>query len=250
MTYTLYVLFDKREVSRVRYVGFTRDLLKRFYRHLGEAEHSSAKSHRLNWLRKVLNEGSAVGIRALAIVGTAEEAAELEIKAIASYRQTGHPLTNGTEGGEGVQGFGGILTADAVERKIASLNTPEYLELRRLQSSIYWASLETREQQRQVMNAHWSSERAEEHRRIIVETNKRIQTGRKRSPEAREKMRLAKLGKPGVPRTEEWKRKLSESNKGVKHRPMTEEQKNKHSEAMKNPETRRKMSESAKARKR
>jgi len=47
--------------------------------------------------------------------------------------------------------------------------------------------------------------------------------GRKRSPEAKEKMRLAKLGKKQGPHSEEHKRRLSESlkNKG----PHTEERK-------------------------
>lgn len=245
MSYTVYALFDARESDVVRYIGFSRNFEKRFVAHLDEARKSLAKSHRLNWLRKV---GCRVCVRPLVIVASAEEAAVLEIKAILSYRAANHPLVNGTEGGEGIQGFGGRLSEEALNRRNISLNNPEYLAKRSGQSTEYWASEETREQQRQAMQSHWSGAEGETHRQANIEANKRIQTGLKRSPEAREKMRQAKLGKPQMPRTKEWAAKISAAQKGIKRGPRTPEQQARHTAAMQNPETRAKMSAAAKAR--
>lgn len=245
MTYTIYALFDARESNVVRYIGFSRNFEKRFDAHLDEARKSLARSHRLNWLRKINVD---VRCRPLVIVQTADEAADLEIKAIASYRKTGHPLVNGTEGGEGVQGLGGRLSDEALARRNASLNSSAYLIKRSEQSIEHWSSEEAREHQSQEMREHWSSEKAEQHRQIIVEANKRIQTGLKRSPEAREKMRQAKLGKPQMARTEEWKAKISAAQKGIKRRSWTPEEREQRRVRMQDPETRAKMSASAKAR--
>ncbi len=241
--YTVYALFDEREPSAVRYIGFSQDAERRLGAHIDEAKRSFARSHRLNWLRKATG---FVRMQRLVVVATADEAAILEIAVIASYRRAGHRLVNGTEGGEGVQGFGGVLSAEALARQNASLNSPEYLARRSEQSADYWANEENREHQKQAMVDHWSSPEGVEHRQRNVDANKRVHTGSKKSPEARERMRLVKLGKPQMPRTEEWKEKIRVAQAGKKRRPWTEEERARHMAGT----NREKMSASAKARKR
>ncbi len=226
------------------------------------------------------NDGARVLWRTLLIVETAEEAAAAKIASIKEHLESGHPLVNGTEGGDGIQieeiarwfnipphklgdltgstkanieqqsmeAFGGVLAPEALARRTATQNTPEQREMRGALSSRYWSSEESREQHRQAMKAHWSTPEGQAHRSANVVANKAIQTGLKRSPEAREKMRRAKLGKPQMPRTEEWKAKIAAAQKGVKRRPWTAEERARHMAAM-TPETRAKMSASAKARK-
>jgi hypothetical protein len=246
MPYTVYALFDEREPDAVRYVGFSVDPEKRFYSHLGEAQRSQQRSHRLNWIRKVSADGPFVHWRTLLVVETADAAALAEIASIKAHLDAGHQLTNGTEGGEGVQGFGGVLSPEALARRTAAMATPAYLARRSEQSTEYWASEGKREYQRLAMEAFWQSPEGQAQRARNSATNTRIQTGQKRSPEAREKMRLAKLGKPGTPRTDEWKAKIAAAQKGKPRRPWTDKERVRHMAGM----NREKMSASAKARKR
>ncbi len=223
MSFTVYALFDEREPDAIRYVGFSFDPEKRFYAHIGEAQRSHAKSYRLNWIRKVMAEGSLVHWKALQTFDTAEEAALAEIASIKWHLANGHRLTNGTIGGEGANGFGGSLNPDARARTNASHRTPEYKAKRSVQSSDYWADEENREKQRVAMQAWHTVE-------DVMVKNARINkirvavTGRKYSEESRAKMRAAKLGKPQMPRTEEWKAKISAAQKGKKRRPWTSEE--------------------------
>jgi len=140
-----------------------------------------------------------------------DDAALLEREFIKEYKENGHLLVNGTLGGDG-----------NFER-----------------------TDERREHQSRIMLDYWASEAGQAHREVIIETNKRIQTGLKRSDEAKEKMRLAKLGKPHArQRTPEWNAKIAAAQAGKKRRPWTEEERARHMAGMNHE----KMSESAKAR--
>lgn len=248
MPYELYALFDDRDPGHVRYIGFSKSAERRFVSHLKEAFNLPDKSYRLNWLRKVLAGNTLPLWRVLAIVATAQEAAELEIRAIESYLKCGHRLTNGTIGGEGVQGFGGHLTAEAIAKKIATYQTPEYLTNRSRNSRAYWASIEAREAQRAAMKAFWLTPESDELRRQYSEAaKKQYNSAVIHTPEAREKMRAAKLGKPHPrERTAEWNEKIGASQRGVERRKWTEED---HQRRRPTEETRAKMAASARARK-
>ncbi len=212
MAYTVYALYDAREPGAVRYIGFSSDPQKRLGEHLTEVRKISKVTRKLTWLRQILSEGITPSWRVLDNAETITAAAGIERIRIKEYRELGHSLTNGTHGGDG---------------------------------STAWAKQETRDQQKKVMLDHWASPEGELHRQQNVEANKRIQTGRKRSDESREKMRLAKLGKPQMPRTEEWKAKIAAAQAGKKRRPWTDEERARHMAGM----NREKMSASAKARK-
>lgn len=256
MTYTIYALFDELEPGTIRYIGFSRDPVARHRQHLAEAVKSRAKSHRLAWIRKVLTEGRRVMWRELATATTADEAAALEIACIRQACAAPHRLVNGTEGGEGVQGFGGVLAPEALARRNASLNAPDYLERRSETSKAYWSDDDHREQHSRAMTEFWASPegRALQAKNSAF-TRQQLKdpnyTGGPRTPEARVKMSAAKLGKPHArTRTPEWNAKIAAAQKGRKKGPKTPEQRAAHAAAMNNPETRERMRLSALARRR
>ena len=256
MTFTIYALFDEREPEVVRYIGFSRRPSDRLQEHLQEARYSQKYSHRLHWLRKVISDNARVEWRSLVVVETAEEAAIAEIAAIKDHREAGHPLCNGTDGGEGIQGFGGVLSPDALARKAATISTPEWSAQRSELSSRYWSSEETRDQHRKAMEAYWLTQEGLALREKCSTLAKAQladpnYTGGPRTESAREKMRDAKLGKPHArQRTAEWNAKISAAQKGIKRGEWSEERKAAHRARLNDPATKAKMSESAKARKR
>ncbi len=244
MTYTIYALFDEREPDAVRYIGFSCNPESRFRSHVYTARHGKELSYRANWLRKVLDDGARPMWRALAVVDSAEIAAQVEIAAIADHFERGHRLTNGTDGGEGAPGYGGHLTPEALARRTETFRSDERRALQSKLSSLYWSSGESREQQRKAMKEFWDSPESNILREANRETSRKQMTGVKRSAESREKMRVAKLGKAGTPRTAEWKAKIAAAQKGKKRRPWTDEERARHMASMNNE----KMSASARAR--
>jgi hypothetical protein len=254
MTYTVYALVDEREPEIVRYIGFSKDPSNRLKAHLSGVRHSKGHSHKLGWMRKVLSDQARILWRTLTVVDSDTAAAQAEIAAIRDHLEMGHPLTNGTEGGEGADGWGGVLTPEARAKSVAFQRTKENRAARAETSSRYWSTEETRDHQREQMEAFWRSPEGEALRVQNSEfTKAQVQDpsylGGPRTPEARAKMRAAKLGKPGVPRTAEWRAKLSASQKGKTRRPWTDEERARHAAAV-TPETRAKMAASAKARRR
>lgn len=232
ITYIIYGLFDPRQAHAIRYIGFTACMNRRLHDHISEAKRSDRSTHKLNWIRSLLAENVLPAWRQLDSVDNLQKAAEREIELIQQYLDSGAAITNGTRGGDG-----------------SVMWTPLMSQVRSEISKSYWSNESSREQQSQAMQSHWSGEKAQEHRQIIVETNKRVQTGLKRSSESRERMRQAKLGKPQMGRTEEWKQKISAAQKGIKRRLWTPEEREQRRLRMQDPETRARMSASAKARK-
>ena len=193
--------------------------------------------------------------RTLLVVDTADAAAEAEVAFIAQYFSDGHPLVNGTEGGEGVQGFGGHLSEEAAARKRAAMQTPEYLASSAAASLKRWSQPGASDHHRQQMQAFYDTAAGKlvAERQSALAKSQRADpnyTGGPTSEAARAKMRAAKLGKPhAVKRTPEWNAKISAAQKG-KPRPQSEEMKAKRAAALARPETRAKMSAAAKARRR
>lgn len=243
MSYELYALSDSRDRQRVRYIGYTKNPRWRLGCHLAEAtSEKSKRSYKVSWIRKVIVEGATVIYRPLCVVENAEIAKQYEIQAIRNYKAAGHRLTNGTLGGDGIQGH--KMPPDVIARLRAYRKTPEYLAWRSEQSRKHWSKKENRDKQRAAMKAVWASERGEEWRKTQAVANQ-VLRGQRRTPEAREKMRLAKLGKPHArTRTPEWNAKIAAAQAGKKRRPWTDEERDRHMAGMNNE----KMSASAKAR--
>lgn len=107
----IYGLYDSRFPEDCRYIGKTiRTLNTRLRDHHTEAK-GKAKHHRATWIRSVLDAGATLIIKdfehyfyfdreELKRVGSGPEK-----KWIASGREQGYDLVNGTDGGEGVVGY-------------------------------------------------------------------------------------------------------------------------------------------------
>lgn len=99
-TATIYALFDPREPDRVRYVGKTdASIATRLIQHLQQAR-SGIQSHRCKWIRSLLCLGQQPRIRLIESVSK-ESWQTRERFWIRHFRDSGHPLTNGSAGGDG-----------------------------------------------------------------------------------------------------------------------------------------------------
>jgi hypothetical protein len=95
----IYALIDP-DTNEIRYVGRTKDLSKRYSRHLIESQLPQSKTHKHNWIRKILKNGKKPLIRVLEKVPY-EHCIETEQKWIASLK-SGGLLTNSSDGGDGL----------------------------------------------------------------------------------------------------------------------------------------------------
>ena len=97
----IYTLSDEQGV---RYVGKTNNLLKRLRKHLTEAK--LKRSIREKWIYNKLQANTGIMIEVLDIVPESEWAF-YETYWISQFRAWGFNLVNGTDGGEGSNGFQG-----------------------------------------------------------------------------------------------------------------------------------------------
>lgn len=95
-THVVYALVDPRD-NLPHYVGLTRNLRYRLYRHLSDKETNADK---VAWIDSLEADGLKPETRVLARVSE-DDVADTEIYWIARGRALGWPLTNATEGGEG-----------------------------------------------------------------------------------------------------------------------------------------------------
>jgi hypothetical protein len=99
----IYTLEDPISL-KIRYIGLTsKKLSVRLSGHCASLEKS--KSHKTNWIKKLIVQGRKPIIKELDIAYSLEEACELEIYWIDQFKQWGFDLTNATIGGEGVIGY-------------------------------------------------------------------------------------------------------------------------------------------------
>lgn len=171
-----------------RYIGKTsRGLRRRLHHHLNYAR-SGEKTHRATWIRSMLKFGAEPRIDLIEMVdgdGCAEE-----IRWIAEMRRMGWPLTNGTDGGEGVAG--------------TRRGVPPWNKGRKC----------TPEERAKISASQRGKKLSEEHKAKISAANKgrqltegwKISAGKKGRPNTFHK---------GRPLSEEHKRKLSESKRGI-----------------------------------
>lgn len=85
--FTVYVLFDLREPTRVRYVGMTNSLRRRY------AEHCCllrGDSPRVRWIKEMKAGGAPIGVRVAARFADKHDAMDFEQYAIEVARRNGH----------------------------------------------------------------------------------------------------------------------------------------------------------------
>lgn len=98
----IYTLSD--ESGNIRYVGKTKQYLKqRLYSHIKEC-YSNRKSHKISWIKSLLNKGERPIISVIDEVFD-EDWQFWEVYWIEQFKQWGFKLTNQTEGGQGGNGY-------------------------------------------------------------------------------------------------------------------------------------------------
>lgn len=94
---------DEQTLLSIRYVGYTADPDGRLKAHITEAK-TGRKTHRLNWVRKLLKAG-VEPVMMLLTKGTGLQLAGKEVSWVRKLKKMGCKLVNGTDGGEGVRGL-------------------------------------------------------------------------------------------------------------------------------------------------
>jgi len=91
----------------VRYVGRSKydTAGKRLKRHLWDAKGRKKSLYKCQWINSVQSAGGEIVATVLEFGLSWEESCEREIFYIAKHKSEGHPLTNLTDGGEGVLGW-------------------------------------------------------------------------------------------------------------------------------------------------
>lgn len=115
-TWHIYSLEDPRRPGVVRYVGWTKNVLKRLRSHLALAKNGRDQTRCGNWKRSLLREGVTPTIQVLES-GSGPDWGAVESRWIAHFRQVvGCDLTNHTEGGEGFRGPHSPSTKERMSR--------------------------------------------------------------------------------------------------------------------------------------
>lgn len=119
----VYALCDP-DTGDVRYIGKTVDVRRRLYRH----RHENDGSYRARWLAKLTSAGQSPVFKLLEVVEVGENWAAVERRWIRDGRAAGWPLTNTTNGGDGMDGY--KWTAEDRRKLSAALKgrtlTPEW----------------------------------------------------------------------------------------------------------------------------
>lgn len=106
----IYALVDPRSVadgwtwlSATRYVGKTRNIIRRFHRHLAPSQLLVAEknTYKSRWIRSLLSSNLKPYIYVLSEVHPPEDPNDVERYWISLCRRIGARLTNGTDGGDG-----------------------------------------------------------------------------------------------------------------------------------------------------
>ena len=98
----IYTLSDKS--GDIRYIGKSDTPRKRLYNHIKESKDLKKKSHKINWIKSLLDKSELPIIEILEEVSI-EDWENSEKYWIEQFRQWGFNLTNLTIGGEGGQGY-------------------------------------------------------------------------------------------------------------------------------------------------
>ena len=157
------------------YLHHKKDTNEVFYIGKGKEKRAYVKNRRNPYWKNIVNKhGYYVTFLKQNI--TEKEAFDLEMLTIKQYKEQGIPLTNMTDGGEGLSG---IVVSEETRKKLSLIR-----------SNI---SEETREKLR------------------IARKGKKPGLGKKQTPESNLKRSLSLKGRKKPPRTEEHKRKIGEA---------------------------------------
>ena len=213
----IYALVDNRKPDEMRYIGYSTNPQQRLQQHINKwNEEAKRQFHKARWIRKVLSDGGQIAIVILDEC-TESNYQEREQHWIRYYRKAGHPLTNMTDGGDGIV----ALTPEARERWQQTRSTPEFREMLRKNQKGRKATQETKRKRGESVKAKYSDP---EFRRMFLESA--------RKPEKIEKIRRGstgntnRRGKKATPKAVENNRKAQMGNqnrRGTKTSPQGHE---------------------------
>ena len=188
-SFIIYGLVDPR-TGQLRYIGKSSSGMKRPRRHFYEDARLLPHLHVSRWIRQLQSQGLTYQIVVFQELPDAEGLSEAEIGWIAYFRKVGCPLTNLTDGGDGMSGF---RHTDATRAKMseAAKNRGEAYALN--MSKVQMGHIVSPETARKISLSKKAL--SDESRRNISNAQK----GKKRSLESREKQSAA------------WRRKREEA---------------------------------------
>jgi group I intron endonuclease len=187
----------------VRYVGKTSSLETRVSRY----RHPIAKTHRDNWLRKMIRENRSITI-ALIEQCNQDNWIEREKYWIQFAKARDWPLTNLTDGGEGPSGYTYVMTEERKRAisKAKNLGKKHKESTKKLISSNLMGNKNAKNSKAWLGRKH-----SEESKRKMSESAKK-RVRQKYSEESRRKMSEAAKRRPKRVCSEETRRRLSEAN--------------------------------------
>jgi GIY-YIG catalytic domain len=215
MSVAIYGLFDPRN-GHLRYVGKSIDVRERVNRHIRKAK-AGCPRHLRRWIASLLVVGLAPEVFIFE-QADADHASDLERYWIAAMRFLGCDLVNLTSGGDG-QSSGYRPSPQALRNQSLATRGKSHSATHRAAIAAKLGSEHLRERKRALMKERWETDHASLAKFKVGRKGRKSSPecvakqsgwwtperkaersakykGRKRSQEAIEKTRLAKLGKP------------------------------------------------------
>jgi hypothetical protein len=188
LRFLVYGLTDPR-TDEIRYIGKSSTGMRRPHQH-DKPSYLRDDVHRVRWIKQLIALGATYGIVILDICANNADVLAAEIRWIAIGRAAGWPLTNCTDGGEGLIG---MKHSEATKKKIAAVHrgrvkNPEHRAAIADTLRGSTASPESRAKRSIATKARVASTPGE-HDRLA-----RLRLGARNSDRAREKLRAANLG--------------------------------------------------------
>lgn len=209
----VYALLDPRKPGRFRYgrwvfrfepfyVGKGKG--NRCHTHIKSAMSGKTHTHKDRKIRKILKEGLEVVVRYLKRDLSSLDAGALEMELISKVGRSDlkkGPLTNLTDGGEGVVGAS--------------------KKLREFRRNVHLGKTKSEEHRRKISEALKGRQKAPETIEKLREAQKKIvhRSGWSHSEETRRKMSEAKRGRKQGPMSDETKQKIGKALKGIPKSP-------------------------------
>jgi len=216
--YLVYGLVDPR-TDEIRYVGKSCSGLSRVKRHIRPYDLANDKTWKGRWLKRLLESGLSPKAVILEEFVSDQFLSDAERYWIAQGRGLAWPLTNLTEGGEGLSGY---RVSEDTRQKMserARTRSAQTREKLRQAAKERWAVPEFRARAIAAMKDKWADPQFRDSlpkREVSFEARKKISlanAGRIRTPETRQRMSVAQTGRV---HTEESRRKRSVATKGKK----------------------------------
>ena len=203
--------------GEIRYVGKTAQLARRVRAHIVNAK-IQATTHRAKWLNSLQ---TAPAVRVLEECESEEQCSDREVFWIATLRTQGARLTNATDGGEGQSG---LRHSEETKRKMAIASagrrhtSETKARLRAYHSGKKWALGKKHgpeaRERHRLAALGKGPFRGRRHSSETIEKMRSAHRGKPRSVETRAKIAAAKRGKPGRPHTEEFKQMMRQKMTG------------------------------------